>query len=72
VNACRFTPDGKAVTVRTDNGLMLEDTTSGQELITIPGNLGRPLAIAPDVWVGVLPRLTVGRSQCSHLIAGPR
>jgi hypothetical protein len=43
----RFTPDGKAVTVRADNELAIEDTLSGQTLTTIPGNLGLPLAIAP-------------------------
>jgi WD40 repeat protein len=46
----RFTPDGKAVTVRTDKGLALEETATGREILTIAGNLGSPLGISSDGW----------------------
>jgi RNA polymerase sigma factor (sigma-70 family) len=44
----RFTPDGGAVTVQTGQGLTLEETMTGRGRTTIPGNLGRPVAFAPD------------------------
>jgi WD40 repeat protein len=44
----RFTPDGTAVTVRTDGGLTFEDTATGRETVTVAGNLGRPITISRD------------------------
>jgi RNA polymerase sigma factor (sigma-70 family) len=52
----RFTADGEAVTVDGRLGLTVEDTTTGRELATVPGDLGHPVDFAPDgklVAVGV-------------------
>jgi WD40 repeat protein len=43
-----FTPDGNAVTVRTDSGLILQDTFTGRPLAKIPLQIGRPLAFSMD------------------------
>jgi RNA polymerase sigma factor (sigma-70 family) len=44
----RFTPDGRGATVDSRERLLLEDTLTGQELATVPGDLGRPVAFSPD------------------------
>jgi RNA polymerase sigma factor (sigma-70 family) len=43
----RFTPDGSGVTVK-GAGLVIEETATGRERTTIPGNLGQPVAFSPD------------------------
>jgi WD40 repeat protein len=43
-----FTPDGKSVTVRTEKGLVVEETITGRQLATVPGSLGSPAAFSPD------------------------
>jgi RNA polymerase sigma factor (sigma-70 family) len=45
----RFTPDANGVTVRTREGLALQDTITGKELMAIPGVVDLvPIAFSPD------------------------
>jgi RNA polymerase sigma factor (sigma-70 family) len=46
-HAC-FTPDGKGLTVRTDEGLLIEEATTGRGLAKVPLSLGRPLTFSAD------------------------
>ncbi len=51
-----FTPDGESVAMRSRDYLAIEDTMTGQPQVTIPGDLGAPVAFTPDgqlVAVGV-------------------
>ncbi len=43
-----FAPDGKAVTVRREKRLAIEETKSGRTLALLPENVGRPVAFSPD------------------------
>jgi RNA polymerase sigma factor (sigma-70 family) len=43
-----FTPDGTGVSVDSRDGLTIEETMTGRERMTIPGDLGCPVAFAPD------------------------
>jgi WD40 repeat protein len=45
---CRFTPDGVGVTVETRTSLMIDDVKTGRCLVTIPGDLGNPVAFSSD------------------------
>jgi hypothetical protein len=45
----RFTPNGKGITLRTREGLTIQDTLTGKELVTIPGVVDMlPTAFSPD------------------------
>jgi WD40 repeat protein len=43
-----FTPNGEGVTVDSPERLAIEETTTGRVKTTIPGDLGRPVALSPD------------------------
>jgi RNA polymerase sigma factor (sigma-70 family) len=43
-----FTPDGEGVTVDVRGRLTIEETTTGRTQVTIPGDLGHPVAFSPD------------------------
>jgi WD40 repeat protein len=44
----RFSSDGRYVTVEIRQSLIIEEVTTGRELVTIPGDLGNPVAFSPD------------------------
>jgi WD40 repeat protein len=43
-----FTPDGRTIAIPRDRDLVLQDVFTGQERLTIPGELGAPMAFSTD------------------------